>query len=139
MERRPLCISVWTNEDNVEQVESTIESLSASEQVQFILYVAKPNHIFYYDFPVNYLRNLCIRHIKTSHFMFLDFDMWPTGGVVSSLSRRDASRTSPLAAFRAAGRSDGGGDHSARLPQVRSRHASLSHFGELLHEVVTGV
>ena len=61
-------------------VESTIESLHASEQVQFLLYVAKPDHIYYYDFPVNYLRNICIIHIKTSHFMFLDFDMWPTGG-----------------------------------------------------------
>ena len=123
--------------DNVATVESTIESLSASEQVQFILYVAKPDHIFYYDFPVNYLRNLCIRHIKTSHFMFLDFDMWPTGGVVFSLSHRDAARASPLAAVGAAGGSQGGSDHSAHLPQVRTHYASLSLAGELFHEVVT--
>ena len=61
---------MWTNVEEEATVESTIESLHASEQVQFLLYVAKPDHIYYYDFPVNYLRNLCIRHIKTSHFMF---------------------------------------------------------------------
>ena len=136
MRRRPLCISVWTNVEDEATVESTIESLHASEQVQFLLYVAKPDHIYYYDFPVNYLRNLCIRHIKTSHFMFLDFDMWPTGGFGLPRSRRDASRASPRAAAGVAGGPHGGGGHSARLPEVGSRDASLSLAGELLHEVV---
>ena len=43
-----------------------------------ILYQVKPDHPNYYDFPVNLLRNICIRHITTSHFMVLDIDMWPT-------------------------------------------------------------
>ena len=116
-------------------VESTIESLHASEQVQFLLYVAKPDHIYYYDFPVNYLRNLCIRHIKTSHFMFLDFDMWPTGGSGFPFSCRDTSRASPSASTGAAGGPQVSGDHSAHLPEVGSCDASLPLAGDLFHEV----
>lgn len=73
-----MCIAIWTRVEQEATVREVIEGMSVDEQVFFVLYIAKPNHHYYYDFPVNYLRNVCIRQIKTSHFMFLDIDMWPT-------------------------------------------------------------
>lgn len=75
---RPMCIAIWTRVEEETTVKEAIEGMSVDERVFFVLYIAKPNHHYYYDFPVNYLRNVCIRQIKTSHFMFLDIDMWPT-------------------------------------------------------------
>ena len=28
-------------------------------------------------YPINYLRNIAIDHVKTSHFWLADMDMWP--------------------------------------------------------------
>lgn len=75
---RPMCIAIWTKDIEETLVRRDIEGMSVDQRVFFVLYIAKPNHHYYYDFPVNYLRNVCIRQIKTSHFMFLDIDMWPT-------------------------------------------------------------
>ena len=30
-------------------------------------------------FPVNYLRNLAIRNVETTHYQIMDMDLWPTG------------------------------------------------------------
>ena len=73
-----MCIAVWTKEEEEKSLSDQIESMSISDKVMFILYVANKYHHYYYDFPVNYLRNICIRHITTSHFLFLDIDMWLT-------------------------------------------------------------
>ena len=73
-----MCIAVWAKEEEETSLSSLIESMSISDKVMFILYVANKYHHYYYDFPVNYLRNVCIRHITTSHFLFLDIDMWMT-------------------------------------------------------------
>ena len=48
-----------------------------------ILYEPTDDDLDYYDFPINKLRNLCIRNIRTSHFLTLDLDMWPTRLAVS--------------------------------------------------------
>lgn len=73
-----MCIAVWAKEEEEAALTEKIEAMSISEKVMFILYVANRRHHYYYDFPVNYLRNVCIRRITTSHFLFLDIDMWMT-------------------------------------------------------------
>ena len=78
MRSRPMCITVWAHEEEVKDIEPFATSLTASGGTVMILYQVKPDHPNYYDFPVNLLRNICIRHITTSHFMVLDIDMWPT-------------------------------------------------------------
>ena len=79
-----MCIAVWTKEEEEETLSGMIESMSISDKVMFILYVANKYHHYYYDFPVNYLRNVCIRQITTSHFLFLDIDMWMTSTVLQA-------------------------------------------------------
>ena len=73
-----MCLAVWAHEEEVDKIEPFAASLTADGLVTMILYQVRRDHPNYYDFPVNLLRNICIRHITTSHFMVLDIDMWPT-------------------------------------------------------------
>lgn len=45
-------------------------------------------------YPINYLRNLAIDHVLTSHFWLTDMDMWPSRfisiGVLSIVGLREA-------------------------------------------------
>lgn len=68
---------MWVKEDELNEVQSQITQLD-NPQLTIILYHVPSDHPNYYDFPVNMLRNICIRTIQTSHFMFLDVDMWPS-------------------------------------------------------------
>ena len=49
-------------------------------------------HLFGYanpkalSFPVNYLRNLAIRNVETTHYMILDMDLWPTRNAYDELT-----------------------------------------------------
>lgn len=49
-------------------------------------------HLFGYknphalDFPVNFLRNLAIRNVETTHYMILDMDLWPTRNAYDELT-----------------------------------------------------
>ena len=40
-------------------------------------------------FPVNALRNLAISSVKTSHFMYLDVDFWPSSNLYDQLHSKD--------------------------------------------------
>ena len=76
-----MCLAVWAHEEEVDKIEPFAASLTADGLVTMILYQVRRDHPNYYDFPVNLLRNICIRHITTSHFMVLDIDMWPTASM----------------------------------------------------------
>lgn len=41
----------------------------------FILFLTDEEHVYNTVFPVNYLRNLAIRNIRTTHFLVLDMDL----------------------------------------------------------------
>lgn len=75
---RPMCIAIWTKEEEAFQTTNFLLSGNLSSQVITIVYTVPKDHPNYYDFPINYLRNICIRNIESSHFVFLDLDMWPT-------------------------------------------------------------
>lgn len=47
-------------------------------RLTMLLYLVSPSNPRYYTFPVNMLRNLAIRNVRTSHYMVMDMDMWPT-------------------------------------------------------------
>ena len=50
-----------------------------SNRIRFAVYVSDYTSVFYVNFPINILRNVGIRSTRTTHFVFLDFDMWPSG------------------------------------------------------------
>lgn len=75
----PLCIVVWTHDYEREEILERMKSLPSTSNLTMILYEPTDEDLDYYDFPINKLRNLCIRNIRSSHFLTLDLDMWPTG------------------------------------------------------------
>lgn len=48
--------------------------LQLEERVSIVLYLQKNASIY----PINALRNLAIRNVKTTHFFMSDMDMWPS-------------------------------------------------------------
>ena len=54
-------------------------SVLCSNRIQIITYVVQKGAFFYNNYPINILRNLGIRHVRTNHFAVLDIDMWMSG------------------------------------------------------------
>ena len=48
------------------------------KRLTLLIYLVSPRNPQYKTFPVNMLRNLAIRNVRTSHYMIMDMDMWPT-------------------------------------------------------------
>ena len=49
------------------------------KRLTFILYLVDRMHPHYNVFPINELRNLAIRNIRTTHFLILDMDLRVSG------------------------------------------------------------
>lgn len=60
-------------------------------RIQFVTYVAPPNTFFYYNYPINILRNLGIRQVRTTHFLLIDMDMWLSRRCSGGVSRVEGS------------------------------------------------
>lgn len=45
------------------------------KRLTFLLYLVDSQHPHYTTFPINLLRNLAIRNIRTTHFLILDMDL----------------------------------------------------------------
>lgn len=45
------------------------------KRLTLILYTMKEYHYYYDHFPINYLRNIAIANIQTTHFLVLDMDL----------------------------------------------------------------
>lgn len=56
-----------------------IEKHYLPNRLTLCLYLMHRKHPHGKNFPVNYLRNLAIRNVATTHYMIMDMDMWPTG------------------------------------------------------------
>ena len=66
-------------------------TLLCSPRIQHVTYVALPGSFFHSNYPINILRNLGIRQVRTSHFLLLDMDMWLSGIPPSIPSSADQS------------------------------------------------
>lgn len=56
-----------------------IQQLDLPSYYTVILYPVADNGYSYMPFPINYLRNIAIRNVHTSHFLVIDADMRPSG------------------------------------------------------------
>ena len=51
-------------------------AILCSPRVTLLAYISRNNSFFHSNYPINILRNIGIRHTRTSHFLVLDTDMW---------------------------------------------------------------
>ena len=83
-------------------------------------------------YPINYLRDVAILNVVTTHYINLDMDLWPTSGKWGRMARRHR-----VSALEAAGPSGAGrqeiGDHSTCFPALR-QHAFDCEEDEELHD-----
>lgn len=56
-----------------------IQRLDLPSYYTVILYPVVDNGYSHMSFPINYLRNIAIRNVHTSHFLVIDADMRPSG------------------------------------------------------------
>ena len=85
----PIVFVVHLKEEEVTSFRSFLKRKNSSilcrNRIQIITYVVRKGVFFYDNYPINILRNLGIRHVRTNHFAVLDIDMWMSG-IVESIS-----------------------------------------------------
>lgn len=83
------CGAMIVHEEDIPAIAQSIMEYNFSSRVMFIMFSPPANHTLYNTFPLNFLRNLCIRHAETSHFLFFDTDLIPSCECHALLSRLD--------------------------------------------------
>ena len=83
------CGAMIVHEEDIPAIAQSIKEYNFSSRVMFIMFSPPVNHTLYDTFPLNFLRNLCIRHAETSHFLFFDTDLIPSCECLASPSRLD--------------------------------------------------
>ena len=77
--RSPIILVFYLKEEQVDIFDQYLETSQGdlcSSRIRFVTYVASKGSFFYSNYPINILRNLGIAHVRTSHFICLDMDMW---------------------------------------------------------------
>lgn len=78
---RPMIIVVNGKRDEQKDIIKYLRSHYLPNRLTVLLYLVSRNHPQSKVFPVNYLRNLAIRNVQTTHYMIMDMDLWPSGYV----------------------------------------------------------
>lgn len=88
---RYYCVTVFTNEEEVQSLKKQIRSSDYPSRLHIILYIVKDRSkdcvhslvegkmmcVLQKVYPINRLRNIAISNVKTTHFIVFDMDMWP--------------------------------------------------------------
>ena len=56
------------------------------DRMTLLLFLVDNDHMFYSVFPINRLRNLAIRNIRTTHFLVLDMDLRVSRKIVNKVT-----------------------------------------------------
>lgn len=72
---RPLVAVFICDSSEEKQVLTFILKHFYPDRLTLLLYIITPEHPHYSTFPINYLRNLAIVNIRTTHFIVLDLDL----------------------------------------------------------------
>ena len=76
-----LSVAVFTNRTSYSIIERVKNMGCSIERVNVILLPPEGHHMgeeALQQYPVNKLRNLALAQVKTSHFLYLDIDFWPS-------------------------------------------------------------
>ena len=74
----PMIIIVNGKLDEEKYVVNYIRKHYLPPRLTICLYFLSYRHPQAKVFPVNYLRNLAIRNVETTHYLIMDMDLWPT-------------------------------------------------------------
>ena len=105
---RPMSVALCIKEGEESEFARLVEESQLSKRLSLVPYHLPTNA----SYPINLLRNMAIDDSKTNHFWLTDLDMWPSGRVCSSFSRRRALRSHSHAAARELARPEAGDHHS---------------------------
>lgn len=72
---RDLSIAVFVTAKEETTLRRIIENGNYESRLRITPLMAQNNK----EYPINKLRNLAIRNVRTSHFWLTDMDMWPSG------------------------------------------------------------
>ena len=73
---RSIVIVIYAPISSQEELLQFISTHYLPSRLTLLLYLYQPSNS--HTFPVNLLRNTAIRNVRSSHFMVLDMDLWPT-------------------------------------------------------------
>lgn len=71
----PLSIVIHIQQQHEPYVIRFLNSHHFPKRLTLLLYLVDSEHEYYTVFPINKLRNLAIRNIRTTHFLVLDMDL----------------------------------------------------------------
>ena len=66
---------VYMKSDDQYLITDKLNKYHYPDRLTLILYLVDKQHPHSKGFPINYLRNLAIRNIRTTHFIILDMDL----------------------------------------------------------------
>lgn len=72
---RDLSIAVFVTAKEETMLRRIVENGNYESRLRITPLMAQNNK----EYPINKLRNLAIRNVRTSHFWLTDMDMWPSG------------------------------------------------------------
>lgn len=146
----PFSIAIFTTDAQLDTVDAWLHRFAHLSNLRVTLYIVSAayktkdfvfwrthNRVLHMRqkkqiYPINYLRDVAILNVVTTHYINLDMDLWPTSANRSQLSRRHR-----LSALEAAGPSGAQrsevGDHPPRLPALR-QHAHRREEDAELHD-----
>ena len=70
-----LVVVFLCNDSSELEIVTLLQKRYLPQRLTILLYVVDKMHPHYSHFPVNFLRNLAIRNIRTTHFLVLDMDL----------------------------------------------------------------
>ena len=72
-----MVLVVFGHSEVQKEVLAFVQSTFLPDRLTTLVYLVARRHPHFRHFPVNFLRNLGIRNVETSHYIVMDMDMWP--------------------------------------------------------------
>ena len=73
----PLVATIHLPHNRLDAARKLVPSLALPPRFTVILHAVKRKERYFNDFPVNLLRNIAIKNVRTTHFLVTDMDLWP--------------------------------------------------------------
>ncbi|KAK8791338.1 hypothetical protein WA171_002285 [Blastocystis sp. BT1] len=76
----PITFVIHIKEEELSSFESFIakESMLCENRITLLAYISAIDSFYHENYPINTLRNFGIHHTRSTHYVYLDIDMWPS-------------------------------------------------------------
>ena len=79
-------IAAYSTQDRFDLINNPVLS-KLRDNVMIIVYTPSTFCYGYEHYPINFLRNTAISQVRTSHFLMLDMDAWPSGNLEEEIAK----------------------------------------------------